>query len=72
MTTTLYDLPGDHARMRDVLAVPEPLRPRAFDQLRKDYPHRREFAASPISITGGDRNLSSPDYKQLGIHADEP
>ena len=71
MVTTLYDLPGDHARMRDLLAIPEPLRPRAFDQLRKDYPHRREFAVSPISIKSGDRNLFAR-LQALGIHANEP
>ena len=69
--TTLYDLPGDHARMQDVLAVSEPLRPQAFDQLRRDYPHRREFAASPISITGGDRNLFAR-LQTLGIQAIAP
>ncbi len=69
--TTLYDLPGDHARMQDVLAVPEPLRPQAFDLLRRDYPHRREFAISPISIKGGDRNLFAR-LQALGIHANEP
>ena len=69
--TTLYDLPADHARMRDVFAVPEPLRPRAFDQLRRDYPHRREFAASPIFIKGGDRNLFAR-LQTLGIRANEP
>ena len=69
--TTLYDLPGDHARMRDALAVPEPLRPQAFDQLRRDYPYRREFAFSPISITGGDRNLFAR-LQTLGIRANEP
>lgn len=68
--TTLYDLPADHARMRDLLAVPEPLRPQAFDQLRKNYPHRREFAGSPISITGGDRNLIAR-LQTLGIRADK-
>ncbi len=71
MVTTLHDLPGDHARMRDLLAIPEPLRPAAFDQLRKDYPHRREFAVSPISIKGGDRNLFAR-LQALGIHANEP
>ena len=71
MITTLYDLPGDHARMQDVLAVPEPLRPQAFDLLRRDYPHRREFAFSPISIKGGDRNLFAR-LQALGIHANEP
>ena len=69
--TTLYDLPADHARMRDVLAVPESLRSQAFDRLRRDYPHRREFAASPISITSGDRNLIAR-LQTLGIRADEP
>ena len=71
MITTLYDLPGDHARMQDVLAVPEPLRPQAFDLLRRDYPHRREFAISPISIKGGDRNLFAR-LQTLGIRANEP
>ena len=69
--TTLYDLPGDHARMQDALAVPEPLRPQAFDRLRRDYPHRREFAVSPISVKGGDRNLFAR-LQALGIHANEP
>lgn len=59
IVTTLYDLPEDHARMRDILDAPEPWRPQAFDQLRRDYPHRREFACTPISITGGDRNFTA-------------
>ena len=68
--TTLYDLPADHARMLGLLAVPEPLRPQAFDRLRRDYPHRREFAGLPISITGGDRNLFAR-LQTLGICANE-
>ena len=68
--TTLYDLPADHARMCDIVAVPEPLRPQAFDQLRKNYSHRREFAGSPISITGGNRDLVTR-LQTLGIRADE-
>ena len=71
MVTTLYNLPGDHARILHVLTVPEPLRPQAFDRLRRDYLHRREFAYSPISITGGDRNLFAR-LQTLGIHANEP
>ena len=69
--TTLYDLPADHARMRDMLDIPEPLRPQAFDRLRKDYPYRREFAGSPISIAGADRNLIAR-LQTLGIRANEP
>ncbi len=71
IVTTLYDLLGDHARMRDILAVPEPLRPQAFDRLRRDYPHRREFAGTPISLMGGDRNLFAR-LQKLGIRANEP
>ena len=71
MITTLYDLRADHARMRDRLAVPEPLRPQAFDQLRKNYPHSHEFACSPISITGGNPNLLARLHT-LGIRTGEP
>lgn len=69
--TTLYDLPADHEQMRDVLAIPESLRPQAFDRLRRDYPHRREFAGTRISVTGGGRNLFAR-LQTLGIRADEP
>ncbi len=68
--TTLYDLPGDHERMREVLDAPEPLRPQAFDRLRRDYPHRREFAGTPISLTDGDQHLFAR-LQTLGICADE-
>ena len=71
IATTLYDLPGDHARMQDVLAAPEPLRPQVFDQLRRAYPHRREFACSPTSITGGTPTLFAR-LQTLGIHTNEP
>ena len=67
--TTLYDLPADHARMRDILAAPKPLRPKTFDQLRRDYPHRREFAGTPVSLTGGGHNLFAR-LQTLGIRAD--
>ncbi|MYH01696.1 MAG: 4-phosphoerythronate dehydrogenase [Nitrospira sp. SB0675_bin_23] len=69
--TTLYDLPADHEQMRDVLAIPESLRPQAFDRLRRDYPHRREFAGTRVSVTGGGRNLFAR-LQTLGIRADEP
>ncbi len=71
ITATLYDLQGDHARMREVLALPKPLRPQAFDRLRRDYSHRREFASSPIAIKGGDRNLFARLHA-LGINARQP
>ena len=71
IATTLYDLRGDHARMKALLALPESLRPRAFDRLRRNYPHRREFACSPISITGGNRHLFAR-LQTLGIRVNEP
>ncbi len=57
VATTLYDLAGDHARMRDVLALPEAARPAAFDQLRRDYPQRRDFSASPVVIGHADKKI---------------
>ena len=69
--TTLYNLPGDHARMQDILAAPQPLRPQVFDQLRRNYLHRREFASSSISIKGGNHNLFAR-LQTLGIHAGAP
>ncbi len=57
VTTTLYDIHGDHARMMDVLALPESMRPEAFDRLRHDYPRRRDFAASPIAIRHAHRDI---------------
>jgi len=71
IVTVLYDLPGDHARMKALLALPDPLRPRAFDRLRRDYTHRREFAGTPVSITAGDRNLFTR-LQTLGIRTDSP
>ncbi|MDE0404430.1 MAG: 4-phosphoerythronate dehydrogenase [Nitrospira sp.] len=71
MLTTLYDLPADHARIRDILTVPKPLRPQAFDRLRRDYPHRQEFAGTPISITGGTPTLFAR-LQTLGIRTDSP
>lgn len=69
--TTLYDLPTDHARMRDILTIPKPLHPQAFDRLRRDYLHRREFASTPVSITSGNRNLFAR-LQTLGIRTDSP
>lgn len=68
MTTTLYDLAGDHQRMMQVLTLPQAMRPRAFERLRRDYPHRREFACTPISLTGGPSHMLDRLHA-LGLNA---
>ncbi len=68
VTTTLYDLAGDHQRMKHVLTLPETMRPRAFQRLRRDYPPRREFANTPVVIKGS-RNHVLHQLNALGITA---
>ena len=68
VTTTLYDLAGDHQRMKHVLTLPEIMRPRAFQRLRRDYPPRREFANTPVVIKGS-RNHVLHQLNALGITA---
>ena len=68
VTTTLYDLAGDHRRMKHVLTLPETMRPRAFQRLRRDYPPRREFANTPVVIKGS-RNHVLHQLNALGITA---
>lgn len=57
VATTLYDLYGDHQRMMELLDRPEAMRAEAFDQLRHDYPKRREFAVSPVVLKHGTREI---------------
>jgi len=40
--TAIYDLPGDDARMRQILNLPPNEQASYFDKLRKNYPIRRE------------------------------
>ncbi len=55
----LYDLHGDDARLRALLALPLSHRPASFDKLRKNYPKRREFAVSPIFLKDADPGIIS-------------
>ncbi|MDD9860801.1 MAG: 4-phosphoerythronate dehydrogenase [Nitrospira sp.] len=66
VTTTLYDLYGDCKRMMKLLDLPEAMRAEAFDQLRHDYPKRREFAVSPVALRQGTREIMDR-FKALGI-----
>jgi erythronate-4-phosphate dehydrogenase len=45
-----YDIRIDDARLRGLLQLPPAERPAGFDRLRKEYPVRREFAATPVHI----------------------
>jgi erythronate-4-phosphate dehydrogenase len=47
-----YDIRRDDRRLRQMLAMPASERPDWFDQLRKHYPVRREFAQHCIDATG--------------------
>jgi erythronate-4-phosphate dehydrogenase len=54
----VYDIRRDDARLRGLLQLPPVERPAAFDRLRKEYPVRREFAATTVVI--------DPDAPELG------
>jgi erythronate-4-phosphate dehydrogenase len=53
-----YDIREDDARLRGMLALDEAARPGYFDRLRKQYPVRREFAAT--RLTG---KMQRPDVR---------
>lgn len=50
VATQVHDLPGDHARMLEILSLPPENRPSQFDQLRKHYPIRREFHQTTVDV----------------------
>jgi erythronate-4-phosphate dehydrogenase len=45
-----YDIRVDDERLRGLLRLPPAERPAGFDRLRKEYPVRREFAATTVLI----------------------
>jgi len=53
----VYDIRADDARLRGLLELPQEERAAAFDQLRKDYPARREFAATNVRVDEADEAL---------------
>jgi erythronate-4-phosphate dehydrogenase len=63
----VYDIRDDDARLRGLLTLPPHERPAAFDRLRKNYPVRREFAATTVLV----ENAADPVGKLLrgvGFH----
>ncbi|MGB7931847.1 MAG: 4-phosphoerythronate dehydrogenase PdxB [Gammaproteobacteria bacterium] len=45
-----YDIRADDERLRELLRLPPAERPAGFDRLRKEYPVRREFAATTVIV----------------------
>jgi len=60
----VYPIGRDDFNMREILQVPEPQRGAFFDQLRKEYPVRREFQNTVVKLPG---NAASLARKLAGI-----
>ena len=50
VVTKIYDVTADHYHMQQLLKVPPEERPAEFDRLRKNYPVRREFHRTHITL----------------------
>jgi erythronate-4-phosphate dehydrogenase len=46
----IYDIRADDERLRGLMKLPPVERPAGFDRLRKEYPVRREFAATTVIL----------------------
>lgn len=46
----IYDVESDYQRMKELLNAPPAERPTRFDTLRKDYPVRREFHSTSLTL----------------------
>jgi erythronate-4-phosphate dehydrogenase len=55
----IYDIKADDARLRDVLNMLVGRKCATFDQLRKEYPVRREFQNTQIVLRAGSSKLAS-------------
>ena len=55
----IYDIRADDARLRGLSKLPPDERAAAFDRLRKNYPVRREFAATRVRVERGDSALAN-------------
>jgi len=53
----VYDILADDRRLRAMAALPDLQRGPAFDRLRRDYPVRREFAATNLTLLGASESL---------------
>jgi erythronate-4-phosphate dehydrogenase len=55
---TVYDIEADDRRLRAIADLPTAERAAYFDRLRKEYPQRREFQNSTITLRGGSVTLA--------------
>ena len=55
---TVYDIEADDRRLRAIAGLPAGERGAYFDRLRKEYPQRREFQNSTITLRGGSVTLA--------------
>ncbi|MEX0828800.1 MAG: 4-phosphoerythronate dehydrogenase [Nitrospirales bacterium] len=53
----MYDIQADHRRMQVLLTDSPEIRPELFDALRKNYPVRREFHQSTVTLSKGQGRL---------------
>lgn len=53
----MYDLEADYRRMRELLSASPNERPRLFDGLRKNYPVRREFHTTSVTLPRNQKRL---------------
>ncbi len=53
----VYDIEADDRRMREIVRLPADARAGKFDQLRRDYPIRREFFNTRVTILGASTSL---------------
>jgi len=62
-----YDIRMDDERLRGLLRLPPAERPAGFDRLRKEYPIRREFAATSVRVERGAGALAKL-LRGIGFH----
>ena len=51
LVLAVYDIAADDANLRASCQEDDGARASAFDRLRRDYPMRREFAATHVTLT---------------------
>lgn len=61
-----YDIRADDARLRTMLSLPASEQPAYFDQLRKEYPVRREFSTTSVLVDDADSECE-PVLRRLGF-----
>lgn len=61
-----YDFEGDDRRIREMTDLPAAERPKHFDNLRRDYPCRREFRNTEVTLDAACADLA-PVLEGLGF-----